>query len=114
MINWRIYYANGDTWDNECGFWEDAPADGVVCVVVKDPNFGSLILNGLDYYYKITEDEIGHTRDIGPQLRRQAPWLKFGVAVPRKQWQSVLQLAINDGDFPRSQKPHRRSTDGGE
>lgn len=111
MINWRIYYADGTRWDSTFGTWEDAPTDGVVCVVVRDPEFGRLILNGLDYYYSLSDDEIGHTRDIGPQLRARARWLKFGAAVPRLEWKDALREAINDPDFPPSQKPQRRSTD---
>ena len=112
MIDWRIYYADGTTWDNLAGLWDNAPCDGIVCVIVRDKAYGSFILNGLDFYYSITEGEIGHSRDIAPQLRARAKWLKYGLAVPGDDWQRILAAATADAEFPRSTHPRRRSTDG--
>ena len=113
-MDWRIFYADGSTYDSSQGSWDDAPLDGVVCVNVGDADYGKFTLNGLSYYYRQHEGadtDIAHTNDINPQLRLRCPWLKYGVGVPRKLWQATLVAATKDPDFPRSQAPRRRSTD---
>lgn len=116
MLRWRVYYSDGSTFSNSDGAFRDAPSDGVVCVNVVDRDFGKFTLNGLNFYYSQdgAPDEIAHTNDIGPQLRARAPWIKHGLGVPREAWLDVLLTATNDPDFPASQSPQRRSSDGGE
>jgi hypothetical protein len=41
MAKWRIYYDDDTTQSDEDGPWEAAPAHGVVCVVVRDPDSNS-------------------------------------------------------------------------
>ena len=53
MLDWRIYYADGSTVDSSQSTWDDAPQDGVVAIVVRDDEFGRVVLNGRDYYYSI-------------------------------------------------------------
>jgi len=111
---WRIYYADGSTFSDPDGPWDDAPADGVVCVVVRDEDFGRYVLNGLNFYYhQAAGDELdkAHTNDIGPQLRARCPWLKHGVGVARGKWKDILIRATKDPDFPKPRNPQRRSTD---
>jgi len=114
-MDWRVYYADGSTWDDQVGPWEDAPVDGVVCVnVLTKDGFVRYTLNGLNFYY-LPEDaegtDITHTNDIGPQLRKRCRWLKHGVGLSREKWQDVLERATHDPDFPHSRHPMRRSTD---
>jgi hypothetical protein len=113
---WKIYYADGSTFSNLDGAWGEAPADGVVCVNIADDDYGKFTLNGLNFYYSQdgAPDEIAHTNDINPQLRARCPWLKHGLGVPREKWKDALIRATEDPDFPRSQSPRRRRTDGGE
>ena len=111
---WKIYYADGATFSDLDGSWNDAPSDGVVCVVVTDKDYGRYVLNGLNYYYAQPNgdaEDKAHTNDIGPQLRAQCPWLKFGVGIAREKWQEILVRATKDPDFPKPRNPQRRSTD---
>ena len=115
MINWRIYYADGTAWDDTDGLWCDAPVDGVVAVAVRDENYGKTVLHGRDFFYNFPNDmatDIYCTSDIGPQLRQRCSWLKFGIGLPVGDWKRYLIQATKDPDFPPSQCPHRRSSDG--
>ena len=74
-INWRIYYIDDTTYDDTNGTWEDAPSDGIMCVVVLDPNYGRFVLNGLNYYYKpedAASDDVAHCNDIVPNYESVA------------------------------------------
>ena len=61
MIHWRIYYDNAaardygvSTFSNEDGPWEEAPINGVVAVVVRDPTgtWGRWVYTGFSPYRK--------------------------------------------------------------
>ena len=114
-MNWRIYYVDDTTFSDEDGTWEEAPADGIVCVVVRDKDYGRYVLNGLNYYYMPDGDpkptDVTHTNDINPQLRVRCPWLKYGVGTTRDKWISTLIRATKDPDFGEPRAPQRRSTD---
>lgn len=113
-MDWKIYYTDDSTFSSENGLWDDAPLDGVVCVVVTDPDYGRYVLNGLNYYYAQVDGSLedkAHCNDIGPQLRVRCPWLKFGVGTAREKWKRILIKATKDPDFPRPRNPQRRSTD---
>jgi len=100
-MKWRIYYADGTVFDDKWGRWEDAPTDGVVCVVRKDEENGSVIMHGVDHYlYPPGHDEPIMTDDLGPQLRALR-WIKFGLWVPRETYHEVMGRALHDPDFPR-------------
>jgi len=47
-MKWKIYYDDDSTYSNEDGAWVDAPAHGVVVVVVAmpDPDWARIILSG--------------------------------------------------------------------
>lgn len=114
-MEWRIYYADGTTFSDQDGAWDDGPLDGVICVVVADPDYGRYVLNGLNYFYSQVRggpQDKAHTNDIGPQLRKQCRWLKHGVAVARKEFMDILIRATKDPDFDRPRHPMRRSEDG--
>ena len=113
-MNWKIYYTDGTTYSDEDGDWENAPSHGVVCVVVKDPDYGRFVLNGLNYYYRPNNAgplDVAHCNDIVPQLVEQAPWLKFGTGVSKAHWKEILIKATKDPDFGPPKNPQRRSTD---
>lgn len=113
-MTWKIYYVDDTTFSSDDGKWDDAPANGVVCVVVTDPDYGRYVLNGLNFYYSQDgggPEDIAHTNDINPQLRARCPWLKVGVGCSRDKWQEILIKATKDPDFPKPKHPMRRSTD---
>ena len=113
MIEWRVYYENGDVYDNEQGSWEDAPVDGVQCVAVRHPIYGRQVYHGADYYLDPPfGDHISQTNDLGPTLRKGVRWIKFGRSVPREQYEKVLKQACDDPAFPKT-SPRRRASDRG-
>jgi hypothetical protein len=114
---WRIYYADGSTFDNIEGEWEDAPGDGVIAVVVTNPEYGRWVFQGCDFYLKpehAEPEDLDATNDINAQLRARCPWLKFGLGVTREEWKGILRRAIDDTDFPSRRHPMRRRTDRGD
>lgn len=85
-LKWRIYYDDGSTFSNLEGRFADAPSDGVLAVVEKDPQVGYVVYHGKDYYFKIPDDgTIGMADDLGPFLRRLGV-IKFGRWAGRTTW----------------------------
>ena len=78
MPTFRIYYDDSTTFDSDDGQFQDAPSDGVICVVVRRGDITEF-LSGSDYYVRFAEDgSIIGTGDIMPLLRKFCPWVKFG------------------------------------
>ena len=125
MMIWKIYYATGATVSSDDSTWEAAPCDGVIAICVSDNVYGKVVLNGKDFYYKVVdgaENDLYGTNDLGPQLAhrrdiglpadmRDGMWCKFGVGIASKKFKEIVVQACNDPDFPRSQRPMRRTTD---
>lgn len=75
---WRIFYADGSTFDSTQGAPDDAPGYGVEVIVQPDPtpgvgNVGYVVLAGYDWYARHTVDE---------------EW--FGVAGDASIWDLIL------------------------
>lgn len=51
-MNWRIYYADGSTFDNQDGAPSDAPGLGIIVIVQKhdDAREGAYLQHRADYY----------------------------------------------------------------
>ncbi len=116
MLDWRIYFANGTTFCNEEGTWEDAPQDLIVSVPVRHELYGRKVLQSLDFFYKTLNGgplDIVNCDDINPQLRLRCPWLKFGIGLANKDFKHILKQATEDPDFGPPRHPSRRSTDWG-
>ena len=50
MLAWRIYYADGTTFDSSMGGPDDAPAWGVIVIVQPSIHGGARPLDGQRYY----------------------------------------------------------------
>lgn len=105
MIKWRIYYANGDTFDNSRGEKKDAPPFGVVCIVYPDDLVGRVIMHGFDWYYWVPGHEQWWGSDIYGVLDRllhNLPLyaLKQGRSVSNQEYSSIMTTADKDPDFP--------------
>jgi len=109
-VEWRIYYEDGSVFDNTQGSWSDAPVDGVQAVAVGHKLYGRQVHSKRDYYLMPPHTgTITSVNDLGPTLRRLR-WLKFGLEIPREQFEKVLMQACNDPVFPKT-SPRRRATD---
>ena len=134
MIQWRIYYEGGTTFDNTEGPWKDAPAHGVVCVNVRDPTgaWGRFTNHGYaprtscptcgrdptNHWFVCMPDmdEPWATWDLTDFRSRFAtpedaePYIKTGRMVPQLEWERIMAVARDDLDFPIS-SPRRRAKD---
>ncbi len=89
---WCIYYDNGSTFDNQDGEWNDAPVDGVICIVRKDGDRTEFHSGG-DFYIRYEEDgSIADTSDIGPTLRA-LKFIKFGRYTSNKNQERIMTRA---------------------
>lgn len=102
-LKWRIYYDDGSTFSNLEGRFADAPSDGVLAVVEKDPETGYKIYREADYYFQVPGSEtIGQTDDLGPFLRKTG-LVKFGRWTSRKFWANTWRRIVEESrrDLPR-------------
>jgi hypothetical protein len=96
MRTWAIYYADGSVFGSDDGVWEDAPQDGVVCIVRSDGERREFISGG-DFYRRFDDDgSIGSTADVNAWLRARCPWLKFGLYVSNRKHEAIMQRARDD------------------
>lgn len=145
MVKWRIYFDDGSTWSDQDGEWTAAPQQGVVCVVVANPEDDSRwVVSGWfpgkdeqppwfvcpgcgdhipyqvvddgnnDFYVKYPGSDMPFsTPRIDPFLDRDdtdESMVKYGRMVENDQWQTIMEKARNDPDFPVAQI-RRRSDD---
>jgi hypothetical protein len=106
-MNWKIYYDNGSTFDNEQGDPEDAPGLGILCIVQKSPHYGKTIVSGWDFYYyrHSTDpkwwgcDQFGLFDQLisNPRLTQA---VKAGRMVETVLYHTIREKALNDPDFP--------------
>jgi len=95
MVTWRIYYDNGSTFDSEDGAWEDAPLDGVICIVRKDGDRVEFH-SGHDHYLRADDDgTIMPTHDLGPWLRSLRV-VKFGRYTSHRIHEATMCRARDD------------------
>jgi hypothetical protein len=94
--SFRIYYDDGTTFDSEDGPFEDAPSDGVICIVWRHGDITEF-LAGADYYVRFAEDgSFIATGEIGPLLRRLCPWLKFGRYTSHRNQERIMNRARDE------------------
>jgi hypothetical protein len=93
---WRIYYADGTTFDSTDGAWEDAPLDGVICVVRRDGD-RTEFHSGAEQYRRFEDDgTIAETADISSWLREYCRWMKHGIGVSNRKMEAIMQRARDD------------------
>lgn len=99
MIPWRIYYADGSTYDGDP---MNAPALDVLIIVHRDEGCGRFNRCGSPYYtwrdgQWFGADIFGLFRYLsGPGPLK----VLFGYEVTNEQWQAVYKRAEADPDFP--------------
>lgn len=109
MIDWRIYYADGSTFDSARGGPEDAPARGVLIIVQRDRvhNVQRLMEGALYYYRDDGQDARWYAATEYGALRqfilypRQCRRLLDGETVSNPVWADIYRRATTDPDFPK-------------
>lgn len=104
-MHWRIYYADGSTFDSNQGEHEDAPPFGVICIVYPNDLVGRIIMHGWDWYYWVTEVGQWWGSDIYGVLDRllhNLPLcaLKQGRNASNERYRQMMTAADKDPDFP--------------
>ena len=100
-IQWRIYYADGSTFDSANGRAADAPPDGIEVIVQTDPRVGRSVIDGKDWYVFDGERWVGMDGDGMKAFFRQLGTLKQGLTLSRPRYDAILHRALNDPDFPK-------------
>jgi hypothetical protein len=95
-LQWRIYYDDGSDYSNLDGAFKDAPSDGVLAAVFRDPQTGYKIRRKKDYYFLMPDDgTIGETDDLGPFLRKTG-LIKFGRWVSGSVWEKEYRRIVEE------------------
>lgn len=105
MLEWRIYYDDGSTFDSSMGMPEEAPSFGILCIVFPEEDHGRLVMQGWDWYYYHPVEKNWWGADIHgllDALLHNNPFraLKQGRNTSRQNWNAVLDRATHDPDFP--------------
>lgn len=105
-LQWRIYYADGTTFDSSQGEPEDAPATRVILIIQRheDPRERSYFQWRNDYY--LFKDKRWYAVDYGALLfywfieKYDHPRACLaGETVPNSVWLETQELASKDPDF---------------
>jgi len=113
VLDWRIYYEKGDTFDSSMGSPADAPGWGVQAVVFNHHEVGRKILTGYDYYvYRRETGWVGVMGEVGIiEYVINVPFgasngveaVKSGRMLSADPYHEIAQAAHDDPDFrPKS------------
>ncbi len=111
MVDWRIYYHDGSTFDSDDGTPDDAPAYGVIWILQRIP-FGREFINELVvwgvFYHYIPGDRWYGGDDYGlrERLRDHTPieGVCQGRLIDFEEFNTAMTAAYNDPDFPNPQR----------
>lgn len=120
-MQWRVYYASGETYSSEDGHPHNAPGRYALVVVQRDDQCGRVLIHGFDWYILDTDgawhgmpdraDVDEYVLDLPHRVMRVVK----GFGVPDRTFAEILQRAKNDPGFPpksatrASEKPVNRS-----
>ena len=109
MIDWRIYYSDGDTFSSDEGDPGDAPGWSAQIVLVKDEEVGRRLICMSDYYIYhdaawLGVDFVG----LMDHLVNELCIVKVGRMITKSQWRDLHDLAIADKDFPQKSARDQR------
>ena len=101
---WRIYYADGSTFDSTEGEPHEAPSVGFIVSVGYDENGDRYLMHGWDHYCydKASSQWWGmDLMGVFDRLRRNVLYAyKEGRTVTKKEWAAITERAHQDRDFP--------------
>lgn len=103
-MDWRIYYADGSTFDSSMGLPHEAPSDRFICAVGFDEADRRYIMHGCDWYaFHADQWWPFHTFDgLVNHLRHHGVYaFKTGETITRTAYEELMAAADGDHDFPR-------------
>jgi len=106
MIEWRIYYGDGTTFDNTKGLPSEAPSLNVQVILCKNKINGRNIYHTWDwYYFKENEwrgcDIHGLIDQLLMDKKGVVTAIKQGRTIKDEVYEDILKKALNDTDFSR-------------
>ena len=118
MIEWRIYYGDGSTFDSSQGPPEAAPPHNVIAVMQKNELTGRDVFNSWDWY--LFKDGIGwwgyDLHGVLDQVMndpdRKIHGLIQGRTIPNEDFKWIIERARNDSDLPRKSADRKGETFG--
>lgn len=103
MLDWRIYYGDGSTFDSSQGPPHAAPALNVQAIAQKaDPGIGRRTCSRFDFYWYGDDGEWhgGDNFGLWDYLATPGPKVvKFGRVLPRLEFEKILSRAVMDPDL---------------
>ena len=106
MINWKIYYGDGTTFDNTLGTVNEAPPTGVQVILCLSKVNGRNMYHAWDWYYYNEDgwrgaDIYGLLDQLLQDKEGKITAVKQGRTIQDSIYEDILLKAINDEDFPR-------------
>lgn len=105
--DWRIYYADGTTFDSTQGEPEQAPPLGFICAIGYDEAGRRYIMHGWDHYQWDVVTAQWWGMDMCGLFDRLTRNLvvayKQGRTVTRDEFTAIMRRAHEDADFPQRQ-----------
>jgi hypothetical protein len=113
MLQWRIYYTNGSTFDSSMGTWKDAPGYGIAGILQLAEDSGRAMVLGVDFYWF---DEVadywsgGDYAGFLDYVTNVLGLVKQARTVARhEEWRKIKEQMILDPDFPPLSKPFKQA-----
>lgn len=107
MIQWRIYYGDGSTFDNTQGKPWEAPGHDVQLIVQVDEMVGRVVLTMFDWYYWNesegewwASDYFGLFDQLLNDRTNSIHSVKAGRNMSNKKYRELIEIALADKDFP--------------
>lgn len=105
MVEWRVYFSDGSTFDSTMGTPHDVPNKRVQTVIQKDEKRGRDILRMVDYFiWSPTLCRWVDIFDAAGLVQRAAiePYLviRVGEYIPTPDFERILIATQSDPDFP--------------
>ena len=108
---WRIYYADGSTFDDSAGAPADAPTTGVIVIVqrAESLHWPRVICCAHDWYWWRPDEGRWYGGDVHGFLDQAAHcgavWAKQGRMVTHDAYNAIMQRASHDHEFPQAGTP---------
>ena len=102
MPDWRIYYDDGSSFSSDEGEPHEAPAEGFICAVGYEPEFGKRYLMSRWDFYCFKEGQWWGMNWAGllDMLRRNDVYaFKEGRTVTNPKWVEITRAAGEDPEF---------------
>lgn len=117
-MNWKIYYADGNTFDSTQGGPEDAPGYGVVLIVQRRDSVKADPHSGWDWYFYHNEFGWWGCDRSGMEDQMLNEWknlrrIVMGRSVANTRYQEIWRRAKEDKDLPAG-NPTKRGLTAGE